>query len=433
MQDATRTCRYDLNTVEGHDMARLHSENQADIDALLNTLNLRKKRWVVGGKDYDVVRYDKSFLSKDRQETVGMFRSVVYSGGKVVSFAPPKTISYETFSSRLDTTRPVKVEDYVEGTMINVFHNGESWEITTRSSVGGRVAFYTMDGAPQSKAENTFRWMFLDAIQHREMMCDDDQDFFQSLDNFPKSYSFSFVLQHPKNRIVVPFTSPQLFLVKIYDIEDDVATEIELSDTVRSKMPSWMCYPLTLSNDLDKMVHYFSSGDADYKMVGTMITGYDVDGVPMRTKFRNTTYEAVRKLRGNQPKLQYRYLMLRQGQKVKDYLRYYPEHKNMFSEYRDMVHKFTHDLHTRYISCYVKKEGPLGGFSPQYRTHMYKLHELYTGTLAKDNKIVTRSVVVSYVNQLHPSLLMHSINYHHRQAKGEMEIAQDGDEMMEEN
>ena len=163
-------------------MASLHSENQADIDALLNTLNLRKKRWVVGGKGYDVVRYDKSFQSKDRQDTVGMFRSVVYSGGKVVSFAPPKTISYETFSSRLDTTRPVKVEDYVEGTMINVFHNGESWEITTRSSVGGRVAFYTMDGAPQSKAENTFRWMFLDAIQHREMMCDDDQDFFQSLD-----------------------------------------------------------------------------------------------------------------------------------------------------------------------------------------------------------------------------------------------------------
>ena len=123
--------------------------------------------------------------------------------------------------------------------------------------------------------------------------------------------------------------------------------------------------------------------------------------------------------------------MLRQGQKVKDYLRYYPEHKSLFSEYRDMVHKFTHELHSRYISCYVKKEGPLGGFSPQYRTHMYKLHELYTGSLAKDNKIVTRNVVVSYVNQLHPSLLMHSINYHHRQAKDEMESVQE--EAMEDN
>ena len=433
MHDTTTPCRYDLNTVEGHDMACLNSDNQDNIDALLNTLNLKKKRWIVNGMDYDVVRYDKSFLSKDRLETAGMMRSVVYSGGKVVSFAPPKTISYETFSARLDRTKPLKVEDYIEGTMINVFHNGDSWEITTRSSVGGRVAFYTMDGAPHSKAENTFRWMFLDTVRHREMMSDDGQDFFQALDNFPKSYSFSLVLQHPKNRIVVPFTTPQLFLVKIYDIINNVATEVEVSDNIRSKMPTWMLYPLSLSNDLDKMTHYFSSGDADYKMVGAMITGYDANGIPMRTKFRNTTYEVVRKLRGNQPKLQYRYLMLRQGQKVKDYLHYYPEHKIMFSEYRDMVHKFTYDLHSRYISCYVKKGGPLGGFSSQYRTHMYKLHELYTGTLAKDNKIVTRSVVVSYVNQLHPSLLMHSLNYHHHQAKDEMESAQDCDENSEES
>ena len=414
-------------------MTSLYSENQENIDALLNTLNLKQKRWVVGGKNYNVVRYDKAFLTKDRMETVGMFRSVVHANGKVVSFAPPKTIPYEAFTARLDSTKPVKVEDYIEGTMINVFHDGDTWEITTRSSVGGRVAFYTMDGAPQSKTENTFRWMFLDAIQHREMMSDDEDDFFKALDNFPKSYSFSFVLQHPKNRIVVPFTSPQLFLVKVYDIVNNVATEVELSDDIRGKLPSWMMYPLSLSNDLGKMVNYLSSGDADYKIVGTMITGYDANGAPMRTKYRNTTYEAVRKLRGNQPKLQYRYLMLRQGQKVKDYLHYYPEHKNLFSEYRDMIHKFTHELHSRYISCYVKKEGPLCGFSPQYRTHMYKLHELYTGSLAKDNKIVTRNVVVSYVNQLHPSLLMHSINYHHRQAKDEMESVQDCDETMQDN
>lgn len=411
-------------------MTSLYSDNQANIDALLNTLNLKQKRWLVGGKNYNVIRYDKQFLTKDRMETVGMFRSVVTTNGKVVSFAPPKTIPYDTFMSRLDSTKPLKVEDYIEGTMINVFHDGESWEITTRSSVGGRVAFYTMDSIPQSKTENTFRWMFLDAIQHREMMSDDEKDFFNLLDSFPKSYNFSFILQHPKNRIVVPFTSPQLFLVKIYDIIDNVATEVEISEDIRSKLPSWMMYPLSLSNDLSTISEYLSNGDADYKIVGTMITGYDVNGVPMRTKYRNTTYETVRKLRGNQPKLQYRYLMLRQDQKVKDYLRYYPEHKNLFSEYRDMVHKFTNELHSRYISCYVRKEGPLGGFSTQYRTHMYKLHELYIGTLAKDNNIVTRNVVVSYVNQLHPSLLMHSINYHHHRAKDEMESLQDSVETM---
>ena len=433
MQNTMGTCRYDLNTVEGHDMAGLFSEEQTNVDALLNTLNLKQKRWVVGGKNYNVIRYDKSFLSKDRVESVGMFRSVIQHDGKVVSFAPPKTLSYDTFLSRLDTTKPVKVEDYIEGTMVNMFYNGENWEIATRSSVGGRVAFFTMDGTNQTSVDNTFRWMFLDAVQHREMMWDGEQanrDLFEALDSFPKNYCFSFVLQHPKNRIVVPFTTPNIFLVKIYEITNNIATEVEINQELASKLPAWLLYPLHLSNDLIAMSNYLSNGDADYKIVGTMVTGFDVNGVPLRTKHRNVTYETVRKLRGNQPKLQYRYLMLRQGQKVKDYLKYYPEHKSLFSEYRDMVHNFTHELHGKYISCYVKKEGPLGGYSSQYRTHMYKLHELYTGTLSKENKIVTRSVVVNYVNQLHPSLLMHSINYHHRHAKEEMEMAQECDENM---
>lgn len=427
MQDTMSTCRYDLNKVEGHNLADLFSDEQSKVDALLNTLNLKQKHWAVGGKNYNVVRYDKQFLSQDRAETVGLFRSVVHLDGKIISFAPPKTISYDSFVSRLDNSKPVKIEDYVEGTMINAFHTGESWEITTRSSVGGRVAFYTMDGKPQTGVENTFRGMFMDTLQHNEMMNDEGDDskndLLAQLDNFPKNYCFSFVLQHPKNRIVVPFTTPQLFLVKMYEITDNVVSEVDITDDVRSKLPNWMQYPRG-GDDLASMSAYLSSGDADYKIVGAMISGFDTEGRHMRSKYRNVTYETVRKLRGNQPKLQYRYLMLRQSQKVKDYLRYYPEHKNLFSDYRDMIHKFTHELHSKYISCYVKKEGPLGGYSSQYRTHMYKLHELYTTSLSKENKIVRRSVVVTYVNELHPSLLMHSINFHHQQAKDDMEIVQ---------
>ena len=58
--------RYDLNTVEGHDMTSLYSDNQANIDVLLKTLNLKQKLWNVGGMNYNVVRYDKSFLTNDR-------------------------------------------------------------------------------------------------------------------------------------------------------------------------------------------------------------------------------------------------------------------------------------------------------------------------------------------------------------------------------
>ena len=46
---------------------------------------------------------------------------------------------------------------------------------------------------------------------------------------------------------------------------------------------------------------------------------YHKSGV--RTKFRNPNYEFVRQLRGNEPKKQYRYLVLRQQEKVMEYLK----------------------------------------------------------------------------------------------------------------
>jgi hypothetical protein len=39
-----------------------------------------------------------------------------------------------------------------------------------------------------------------------------------SIEGLNKAVSYSFVLQHPKNRIVVPFKTPQLYLVACYTI-----------------------------------------------------------------------------------------------------------------------------------------------------------------------------------------------------------------------
>ena len=52
---------------------------------------------------------------------------------------------------------------------------------------------------------------------------------------------------------------------------------------------------------------YYSSGNAGYNCVGCFL--YSKDGT--RSKIRNASYEEVRKLRGNQPKLQFNYLTLK--------------------------------------------------------------------------------------------------------------------------
>ena len=62
----------------------------------------------------------------------------------------------------------------------------------------------------------------------------------------------------------------------------------------------------------------------------------------------------------------------------------------------------------------MKKEKQLKDFSLQYRTHMFNIHEKYKNELKPENKFVTNRVVIEYVNNLQPQLLMHSLNYNYR-------------------
>jgi len=105
---------------------------------------------------------------------------------------------------------------------------------------------------------------------------------------------------------------------------------------------------------------------------------------------------------------------LRKEGKLPEFLKYYPETKNDFSECRVKVHMFTNALHYNYLACYVRKEKPLNMFGAQYRTHMFNIHQQYINDLRPNNLFVTNTVVQKYVNNLHPSLLMHSLNYHLR-------------------
>jgi hypothetical protein len=97
-----------------------------------------------------------------------------------------------------------------------------------------------------------------------------------------------------------------------------------------------------------------------------------------------------------------------------DFLKFYPENKREFSSLRDQVQLFTKTLFANYISCYIKKEKPLIEFSEQYRTHMYTLHQKYLTELREQKLFINNSIVQKYVNELHPSLLMYSLNYQMR-------------------
>jgi hypothetical protein len=365
---------------------------------------------------YKIVRYRKELLAVDLIPVYGLLRSVIVNKeNTVVSFAPPKSMPADKFMELYsqptqtiiaEDSQPkqtIIAEEFIEGTMINVFFDPSvnSWKISTRNTVDADVTFY--------KGPNkTFRTMFFEACEANKL----------SFELLNPKFCYSFVLQHPENRIVVPFSVPRLYLVDVYEIyHNDKTIIVTPHDIIQVRWESdWdktsICFPSRyLFNHYSELIEKFASPNTPYYVMGIVLKNTFTH---QRAKIRNPNYEEIRQLRGNQTKTQYQYLTLRKDGRLSEFLKYYPELKPEFSTYRDQVHMFTNTLHRNYISCYVKKEKPLGEFSSQYRTHMFKLHEKFLTELREQGLFITNTMVINYVNNLHPSLLMHCINYNFR-------------------
>ena len=391
-------------------------------DALKNENNyFIVKKYTFNNNEYAIIKYNKENLKNiDDEELfnkVGNFRSVILRNNKVVVYSPSKSVPYNNFINKNNTTE-CWTEDFVDGTMINVFYDNinNSWELCTKSTVGGNIVFFNdlknyqlFDNNNNNNNNNniTFRSMFFESCNLNNF----------DLNTLDKKYCYTFVMQHPFNRIVTPILTPVLYLIKMYYINDLNLDNVEISEvnieTFYNEPPFIFMntnikfinrYPITNFNDIE---NHFASENAPYSCVGCMI--YNKDG--NRTKIRNINYENVRRLRGNQPKLQYNYLCLKQENKVKDFLQFYPEHNIIFNKFRIIVYKYTNDLYMNYINCFIKKEKPLKEYEFQYKTHMFKLHEKYKTELKPNQKSVDKKCVIDYVNSLHPSQQMFVINY----------------------
>lgn len=389
-----------------------NSETKEDNKTYLNTITYSTKL----NQKYRIVRYNKPSLSKDLIPTYGIFRSVIINSlNNVVCFSPPKSLHADRFMETYPIlseakeneveTKHIIAQEFVEGTMINVFFDpaAATWQIATRSTVGANMSFF------QGPGSKTFNEMFQEA-------CAENGIFIHTLNPM---YCYSFVLQHPCNRIVVPFSKPQLYLIEVYCIQHSLDGSISVIPQPLSLVKQYGFWDSTKIrfpevyefSTYSELINKFASPNTPYNIMGIIIKNTITNE---RCKIRNPIYEEVRQLRGNQAKLQYQYLSLRKDGKIPEFLKFYPETKDQLSKFRDQIHMFTNTLHQNYISCYIKKEKPLKEFSDQFRTHMFKLHEHYLAKLREQKGSVTNTVVINYVNNLAPSLLMYCLNHNFR-------------------
>ena len=356
-----------------------------------------------------IVKYDRTKLNFDNAETLGMFRSVITDGEKIVCFSPQKSIDYTRFTNTYQVN-DCTLEKYMEGTMINLFVNPftNEWEIATRSLIGARGKFFR-------EAKYTFRYMFIETLNELGI----------EFDTLDKNKSYSFVLQHKENKIVIPHALNNIYLTNVYEFNGFNVNEINAyqeAKTLNIPHPEILQDSDTnwnISNweNLEDKIKDFADHNI-YNFVGVVIK----NNLGQRTKIRNSAYEYVKQLKGNNPKMQFQYYSLRQHSAVKECLKFYPEYKELFSEFRKNLHSWTRLLHQHYFDCFINKKAPIKDYPHQFKLHMWNLHGIYLNELKNQGKHISLQEVIKYVNQIHPAKLMYAVNYIFRKKKNDEKI-----------
>ena len=341
---------------------------------------------------YYLINYDKKIMRKNKSESdkrcVKHFRSVVLNEDyKVIGFSPPMC---ETKDVVLDVDNIQFAEEFVEGTMVNVFYNSandvQDWVFSTKNTI-----------SPVEKPTGKcFRSMFLEACTNANL----------NFDDLPKEYCYSFVMQHPDNVIVAPVKNTALYIVAIYLVKngDDltVATAYEMERSIlRWGSFSKVSHPARLGmkkgqGDFDKIVKTYASPDSLYYYPGVMFRTFAGE----RFKLRNPNYEMVKNAKGLGARCEIVYLHLKQMNYLRKHFERCPEDEVTFFDFQSNLYNYTSSLHKNYLDCYIYKKMSLKDFPIKYRNNMYKLHNDYLHVLKPEGKRVTLSHVVQFVNNL---------------------------------
>jgi len=208
-------------------------------------------------------------------------------------------------------------------------------------------------------------------------------------------------MQHPNNRLVTLFKTPSLYLIAVYQIkQDDQITHI--TEMCVKDDPLWLATSVNFPENLNWSLTQKIPLNTPYTNMGVVFKHGNGD----RCKLRTPSYEYVRRLRGNQPKLKYRYLELRKLLQVGEYLNYFPEHKDAFKLFQSNIHAFTNELYRLYVQLNIRKTIFIDDIEEKYKVSLKKLHSLYKQDLKPQNQFLSQTHVIQYVNTLHPSILM---------------------------
>lgn len=343
------------------------------------------------GSRYQVIRYVKG-VSDTKMAHVPWFRSVIWDTEthRPICVAPPKAESTPVPTG--DSTE-LMVQDFMDGVMINVFHNKNGdFRVASRTQIGAGGTFYS---------KKTFLELFQDAIAKNGLNLDGLKAF------FPQGTFGSFLLQHPEHRIVSRAREPCAWFIHQGKVSDDGEVTICQSLEAARKafgVPSLYQAPNTypvpgFKTDADLQSFFRSCAETKGWFWQGLVFK---DGQGHRWRMRNDKYLYLRELRGSEATSVERFLRLRTQHKISEYLKHYGEERAAFGNFEQKLRAATQDVFQAYCTIHKSHEKKLADVPKPIQPFVFRLHGHYLEHLKPANETAKLKDAIEIVNTSAP-------------------------------
>lgn len=247
----------------------------------------------------------------------------------------PDSYQYTNFNN-------LTIEEAIDGTLIKLFYYDNKWQVATNRCIDANTAFWICN--------QSFYDLFMDAANNI------------NFDSLNKTYSYAFILQHPRSRNVTKYNNPSIVYVYSYDLINNIQV-----------VDNYLSF-------LNKPKRYtFSSWDEMMTSISTL--NYDIEGYVIyndkkeMTKIVNSKFQMVKDMKGNTPDMVYRCLVMYKLGKMDEFLQYYPEYTQNFNYIKSFIYNLSNKFHTLYITRYINKQ-PVS-VPPHYDLILNHIHKDY--------------------------------------------------------
>lgn len=333
-----------------------------------------------------IIRYDKK-VSDMNMDHVRWSRSVVWDciGNRPLSIATPKAA--ETTSDMMNS--PIntewQIQPFYEGVTMNIYKNAAGQtNIATRTKFGAAGNFYS---------QRSFAELYEEACAAKGKPDLGPYDF------------MCIIVQHPEHRVVGKTEAPTWIGLHVGTIAIDGT--VTITETVQE----------TESCDADKpLKDWFAekTSTAGWDWQGVVIK----DGTGNRWRLRSNVYRLVRSLRGETPREDERFFMLRSKGLIKSYLFYYPEDKQRYWEHEKWLRWQTEEIFKLYCAVFKERSKEFNETDRRYQPHLSAIHSLFVGQLKPAGRTVNMAVVREYMNGLPVPRLLFLRNYEKKHGLG---------------